>query len=68
MDSKSYVNEAAGKRPHVLQTPPPACLINGFGDSFVDLELRIWMPDPENGVRNFASEVYLQIWKVFQQP
>ncbi len=52
--------------PRVLRTPEPVCLIKGFGDSSVDLELRFWIADPEGGVANVTSEIYLQVWKRFQ--
>lgn len=52
--------------PRVLKVPKPVCLIKGFGDSSVDLELRFWINDPEGGVANVSSLVYLQVWKLFQ--
>ena len=33
--------------------------LTGFGDSSVDLELRIWVTDPEKGVVNIASDLYV---------
>jgi small-conductance mechanosensitive channel len=38
--------EAARAAPRVLAQPEPICLITGFGDSSVDLELRFWINDP----------------------
>ncbi len=52
--------------PRVLKVPKPVCLIKGFGDSSVDLELRFWINDPEGGVANISSKVYLEVWKLFQ--
>jgi small-conductance mechanosensitive channel len=52
--------------PRVLKVPKPVCLIKGFGDSSVDLELRFWINDPEGGVANVSSLVYLEVWKLFQ--
>lgn len=59
--------EAAGKCPRVLNTPQPVCLIKGFGDLSVDLELRFWLKDPEDGIANVSSEVFLQVWRTFQE-
>jgi small-conductance mechanosensitive channel len=42
-------------------------LIKSFGDNGVDLELRMWIIDSENGVSNIASDVYLQIWHKFNE-
>jgi len=59
--------EAAQSVSRVLSTPSPVCLIVGFGDSAVDLNVRFWINNPEGGVRNVSSDVYLQIWKRFHE-
>lgn len=59
--------EAAREVPRVLDFPAANCLMRGFGDSSIDLELRFWIDDPENGVANVASEVLLKIWHAFQE-
>lgn len=58
--------QAVNEAPRVLSTPKPVCLLKGFGDSSVDLELRFWLNDPEEGVSNAASETYLRIWRLFK--
>jgi small-conductance mechanosensitive channel len=58
--------EAAAETPRVLKDPKPVCLLKGFGDSAVDLELRAWINDPRNGVANVKSEVFLGIWDKFR--
>lgn len=57
--------EAAQENDRVLKAPPPATRLIGFGDSSVDLELRIWVNDPEAGVVNVASDVRLAVWDKF---
>lgn len=59
--------EAAKSVERVLPQRNPNCLILGFGDSSIDLELRIWISDPHNGVANIKSQVFLQIWKMFKE-
>jgi len=59
--------EAAKSVERVLPRREPNCLILGFGDSSIDLELRLWISDPHNGVANIKSDVYLQIWKLFKE-
>jgi small-conductance mechanosensitive channel len=49
----------------VVKTPEPTCLLVGFGDSAVDLELRFWITDPANGTMNVRSAVMLNIWDLF---
>lgn len=59
--------EAAAANPRVLDTPNPICLLRGFGDSAVDLEVRFWVVDPQNGLSNVKSEILLGIWDRFQE-
>lgn len=59
--------EAAGEIPRILKQPAPACLLKGFGDNAVDLELRIWIRDPMNGCSNVKSEVLLVVWEKLHQ-
>lgn len=63
----TLMEEAASEVPRVLKDPEPKCLLKGFGDSAVDLELRMWIADPHNGVANVASEVLLKIWDKFHE-
>lgn len=53
--------------PRVLDRPEPKCLLMGFGDSSVDLQLRYWIEDPQNGVANVTSDVMLRIWDVLKE-
>jgi small-conductance mechanosensitive channel len=59
--------EAAGEVPRVLDVPGPNCLLVGFGDSAVNLEVRFWIKDPMNGCANVKSAVMLKIWDKFKQ-
>ena len=38
-----------------------------FGESGIDLELRFWIRDPEDGVNNVRSDLYLSIWDAFKE-
>ncbi len=58
--------EAAGQIDRIFKSPEPRCLLRGFGDSAIDLELRVWISDPANGVANVSSEVLLEVWKAFR--
>lgn len=61
------MNEAAQKQTRVLKYPEPRSLLKGFGDNGVDLELRMWISDPQNGVSNVSSDVMLEIWDKFHE-
>lgn len=65
--ARELMLEAAGSIERVLSHPRPVCLLTGFGDSAVELEIRFWISDPQNGVRNVTSEVLLAIWDLFQE-
>ena len=57
---------AAKDNPRVLIDPPVQARFIGFGENGLDLELRMWIQDPQNGVRNVASEVLLKMWHDFK--
>lgn len=59
--------DAAMMTPRILLNPEPRCLLRGFGDSSVDLELRVWIEDPANGRGNVLSEVLLGVWDRFHE-
>ncbi len=58
--------EAARAIPRVLAEPAPAARLLSFGDSGVELELRVWINDPQQGVTNVRSDVNLAIWRQFK--
>lgn len=53
----------------VLRATAMAPVINvlGFADSGIELELAVWINDPENGQANLKSALNVGIWKAFQQ-
>ena len=57
--------EAAAETERVLKEPKTACLLRGFGDSSVDLEIRYWIEDPMNGRANVSSQILLKVWQKF---
>jgi len=57
--------EAARETERVLERPEPKCLLLGFGESAVNLEIRFWISDAYNGVQNVKSEVLLKVWEKF---
>ena len=61
------VREVARDVPRVLAAPEPVCLITGFGNSSVDLELRIWINDPQSGLANIRSEILGRVWDAFHE-
>ena len=58
--------DAVNASPRILADPVPAARFMGFADSGLQLELRIWISDPENGIGNVRTDVNLAIWKRFK--
>ncbi|NBB80799.1 MAG: mechanosensitive ion channel [Verrucomicrobia bacterium] len=61
------VLEAVESHERVLKDPAPNCLLTGFGDSSVNLELRFWLGDPSNGIGNVKSHLLLAIWDTLKE-
>lgn len=58
--------EAAAKPVRILRQPAPRALILDFRDGRAELELRFWIRDAQNGIRNVSGEVRLEIWRLFR--
>ena len=59
--------DAAACSERALKDPPPAARLMRFGDSGIDLELRVWIRDPQQGVAGVQSDINLEIWKRFKE-
>ena len=57
--------EAAYSHPRVLKDPPPTALLTAFGDNGINLELLVWIEDPERGRLNLNSDLNLALYKAF---
>jgi len=63
--AKTLALSAATSINRVLKIPEPKCLVMGYGDSSVNLELRIWIDDPKNGIENVKDAVLMAVWDSF---
>lgn len=63
----SVMVEAALAQPRVLAEPVPAVLLREFADSGINLEMRFWVADPENGLGRLRSAINLAIWRGFKE-
>lgn len=59
--------EAAKANPRVLVDPPPGTRLMNFGDNGIELELRVWIQDPESGLAIVRSDINLAIWRAFKE-
>jgi len=61
------VIQAANSVDRVLTDPGPKCHLLEFADSSINLEGRVWISDPSNGVTNIRSAILLKIWDLFKE-
>lgn len=59
--------DAAKHHPRVLKDPEPEVHLREFADNGINLELSIWIGDPEEGQFSLRSAVNLEIWKKFRE-
>jgi small-conductance mechanosensitive channel len=59
--------EACEGQARVLRDPAPVSRLMHFSDSGIELELRFWISDPQEGVNNVRSEVNRAIWRLFKE-
>ena len=61
------MEEAALAEPRVLKAPNrPAGFLVRFAENGIDLELGVWINDPENGQLNLRSALNQSIWRSFR--
>jgi small-conductance mechanosensitive channel len=65
--ARKLLLESAAATPRVLTDPEPSCYLLGFGDNSVNLELRVWINDPQNGINPVKSEILWAIWRSFRE-
>jgi small-conductance mechanosensitive channel len=63
------MTEVALAQKRVLRTTGMAPVVNvlRFADSGIELELAVWINDPENGQGNLKSDLNIGMWKAFVQ-
>ena len=62
------MTEAALAEARTLRTAAitPVVTVLGFADNGINLELAVWINDPENGQGNLKSALNVAIWKAFR--
>ena len=59
--------EAAADTRRILQEPKSACLVKGFGDNGLNLELRVWINDTQNGLGSVKNELLRGVLRRFNE-
>lgn len=63
----AMLSSVAHDHARVLKDPAPMALLARFADSGIDLELYVWIADPEAGQGNVISDLNREIWRRFNQ-
>jgi small-conductance mechanosensitive channel len=58
--------EEARAQSRVLADPPPGVLIRNLGDNGIELELVVWIRDPDQGQGTLRSDLYRAVLRRFQ--
>ena len=58
------VEQAAIGVDRVLTKPAPAVRLRGFGADSIDMELRVWIRDPEKGTGGVKHKIFMNIWEI----
>ncbi|WP_025042105.1 mechanosensitive ion channel family protein [Nitrosospira briensis] len=58
---------AAKKRQQILGNPEPAVFLKDFAAGGINLELFVWVEDPEGGALRLRSGLNIEIWSEFQK-
>jgi small-conductance mechanosensitive channel len=61
------LSQAIAKMNRVLADPPPMATLTRFGADGLEVEIGLWISDPENGKGNLLSEVNRQLWRTLQE-
>ena len=59
--------DAARQQERVLADPAPAVMLTDFADSGINLELGVWISDPEAGTGGVRSDMNIAIWNAFRE-
>ena len=61
------MKQAAANQIRVLTDPEIKVYLKSFGDNGIDLEMGIWINDPEEGQLDLRSDINIEIWSEFQK-
>ena len=59
--------ELGRQHPRVVADPAPFAMVTGFSDHGVNIDLGVWVADPEKGTGDVRSEISRMILKAFRE-
>ncbi|OEY71098.1 mechanosensitive ion channel protein MscS [Rheinheimera salexigens] len=57
----------ANKSIRVLASPEPTVMLKSFAENGIEIELRVWIGDPEYGEDTVKSDIHVAIWRAFKE-
>lgn len=63
----ALMESVARENRRVLATPAPRAYLKNFADSGIDMELGVWINDPEEGQLNLKSDLNVALWHAFRR-
>lgn len=67
LDHVLEILKEAAVHPRLMPDIEPAPFVTGFAESGINLEVGVWVSDPENGMLALRSDINLAIWRKFKQ-
>ena len=64
----ALLTDIAGRRPRVVPDPAPVAQVRELADSGTNLELGLWISEPEGGSQNVRPDVLVQVLSEFRAP
>lgn len=64
---EKLLHGVALKENRVLKNPGPSVRYSRLVDNAIEVQLRVWIADPEKGVSEIVSNLIYLIWKVFRE-
>ncbi len=65
--ARDLMLQTAADTKRILKDPEPSCHLLSFGDNAINLELRVWINDPQNGIGSVKSDLHWGIWRRFRE-
>ena len=59
--------ELGRQHPRVVADPAPFAMVTGFSDHGVNIDLGVWVADPEKGTGDVRSDISRMILKAFRE-
>jgi small-conductance mechanosensitive channel len=67
LDHVLEILKEAAVHPRLMPDTEPTPFVTAFAESGINIEVGVWVSDPENGMLALRSDINLAIWRKFKQ-